>query len=303
MINKLLGLCLLFTVITHQGYGCDVCGCGLSNNYMGIMPQYRSNSLGLRYSFSQTQSKHLPSLFEPQTSSKETFQSMELLGRYYLGEKWMLIGMLPMHRFYKQHSDEANELLEGLGDVNILANYIALNSGDSMAKLYRHFLQFGGGLKTPTGSYQKLSNDAVNPNFQLGTGAFAAIANMMYTIRRKNVGLTLEGSYLYHFANKNEYQFGQRFTLSNKFFYWKKWRTFSLVPNAALWFDHSAQNIENNDRVSHSGGTLLNLQPGADVFFRKFSISALVQIPIYQNLSNQYVTINNKYFLSLNYNF
>ena len=303
MKKIILGWCFLFTIVCYQTYGCDVCGAGLSSNYTGIMPQYRANSLGLRYSFTETQSKHLPSLFAPSGSSTETFHTVELMGRFYAADNWVFMGMLPMHHFSKKRSDNSSELIKGLGDVNILANYIAVNSGDSMTKLTRHFLQFGGGVKMPTGEYQKLSDDGVNPNFQLGTGAFAGIANMMYTVRRKNMGYTFEASYIYHLTNKNDYQFGQRYTVSNKVFYWKKWRTFSLVPHAALWYDHSAQNREKNREVLYSGGHLLNLQPGLDVFFRKFSLSSLVQIPVDQNQSNQYVTINNKYFIALNYNF
>jgi hypothetical protein len=294
---------VLLFMMPINGLACDICGCGLASNYMGILPQYRANSVGLRYSFSNTQSKHLPSLFEKQTSSEEMFHSIELLGRYYLKRKWIIIGLMPIHNFSKQHSDNTQELLQGLGDANVMVNYILLNTGDSIKPSTRHLLQVGGGFKAPTGQYHHLSNNGINPNFQLGTGAWAFITNGQYTLRKKSIGYTIEGSFQYHLNNKNNYQFGKRVTVMNKLFYWKKWRLTSIVPSMGIWSEYSALNKENQHDVSYSGGTLLNIQPGFDIFFRHVSLGVSAQIPSYQNLSNNYVTINNKYFLTFNYNF
>lgn len=296
-------LILLVTLSPFNTFSCDVCGCGFSSNYMGISPEYRANNIGLRYSMGSTHSKHLPSLFNTQTTSEETFQSVELLGRYYIGNRFMLQGILPVHYFYKKVSDGSSNELKGLGDISVLANYMLINTGDSMLHRSRHLLQFGGGIKTPTGKSNNLLDNVVNPNFQLGTGAFAFIANGLYTFRYKNWGNTVEAAYQYHLTNKHDFQFGQRYTLSEKIFFWKRWRLYSFVPNVGVWYDHSAPIIEKGEAVKQSGGTLVNVQPGFEIYRKRLAFSTSVQIPVYTQLSDGYLTMNNKFFAAVYYNF
>lgn len=302
-MRTIITLAFLLFIIPNTAYTCDVCGCGFSSNYMGISPEYRANNIGLRYSLGSTHSKHLPSLYNTQTTSDETFNSMELLGRYYVGNRLMLQGIVPFHYFHKTVSDGTTNELKGLGDISVLANYLLINTGDSMVHRSRHLLQFGGGVKTHTGKSNNLLDNVVNPNFQLGTGALAFIVNGLYTFRYKNWGNTIEAAYQYHLTNRHDFQFGQRYTFSEKIFYWKRWRLYSFVPNVGVWYDHSQQIKEKGEIVKQSGGTLVNLQPGIEVFRKRLAFSASMQIPVYTDLSSGYLTMNNKFFAAVFYNF
>lgn len=298
----IIWLCLLL-LTPSRSIGCDVCGCGLSSNYAGIMPQYKANSLGVRFSSSKTQSKHLPSLFGTVLTSTETFKTAELIGRYYVNKRWLALGMLPFHQFNKSKSDGNNTTIQGIGDANLLLNYIVFNNSDSQNTTFKQLLQFGGGVKLVTGNYSKLSNNEVNPNFQLGTGAYSFVTNALYTIKKNNIGFTAEASFIYNLTNKNSYMFGSKQNISGRLFYWKRLRKFSLIPAAGMWFEHGENNIENNTKVKYSGGSIANFQPGIDAYFKHFSIGMLSQIPIAQNLSTGLVKQSTKHFITLNYIF
>ncbi|WP_276167246.1 hypothetical protein [Zobellia alginiliquefaciens] len=55
----------------------------------------------------------------------------------------------------------------------------------------QHFLQLGGGIKMPTGKYDKKNNEGiVNPSFQLGNGSWDYVLAINYGFTYKNWGIS-----------------------------------------------------------------------------------------------------------------
>jgi hypothetical protein len=95
---KKLVSAFLILFLTFSGRACDICGCGLGNYYIGIVPQFNKSFFGVRYHYRQfhTQIKNDETQF-----SNDYFQTIELWGGVNLGKKWQVLFFLPFN-FNKQ---------------------------------------------------------------------------------------------------------------------------------------------------------------------------------------------------------
>lgn len=277
---------------------CDLCGCGVGNYYLGVMPQFQKNFIGLRYRYSAFDS-HLngtseySSLFQTQ----ERFYTTELWARIYPSPKWQILAFVP-YQFNFQDEQNQTKTLSGLADISVLAQYELVNTTrDSINQLFEHSLFVGGGVKLPTGRYnfdETNQNQVANANFQLGSGSTDFLWTLQYTIRYKKAGLTSDISYKVNTSNSNAYRFGNRISTNLNVFYIKQLGKVGLMPLVGTYYEHSQKDIRVSKKVNDTGGYLLASSFGLQAFTNRLMFGATYQMSFKQSLANQNVRALNR---------
>src|SRR5215475_8536802 len=104
---------VVFLTISSSTMACDICGCGGGNFYMGLLPNFKSKFIGVRYHYSQYHTV----LANDQTQfSHNYYNAVELWGGWNIGKKWQVLAFVPYY-FNRQADDDGVTYKNGLGDV------------------------------------------------------------------------------------------------------------------------------------------------------------------------------------------
>lgn len=285
----------------YSAFSCDLCGCAVGNFYMGVMPQFQKNFIGLRYR-SSTYNSHvgLGKLFETQ----EAFQSAEIFARFYPHKKVQIITFLP-YLFNAQQTSSDLKKLQGLGDASILVNY-RLFANDTTMSNWKHNWFVGGGIKLPFGRYEYQENNdnqVANANFQLGSGSVDFILNSTYTLRYKKIGLSTDLSYKINTKNSANYQFGNKISGNANLFWVKTVGKFAFMPYLGIYYENANYDKKNGVENSNTGGTLLMQNLGFDIYFKRFVLGGNFQMPLEQNLAKGQIKANERFLIQFLYVF
>lgn len=273
---------------------CDVCGCSASGNYLGILPQYWKHFAGLSYKFQEFSSVH-PTVAGENTpmQSKDRFQSLTAWGRFYPSNKVQLFAFVPYHFNTVEEAGQRTEMA-GLGDLQILANYIFLNNTDTGNMGMKHTFLIGGGLKFPTGKNGFTNREGlILSNMQPGTGSWDFIINTNYTVRFDNWGMNADALVRIPTVNHRDYRYGTRFNNSYSIFYWKNARNLSWLPQAGIRYEWSERDVESwRYKIDnpYSGGYQLYVHGGAGLYFRKIAVQGVISLPVAENYASGLVT-------------
>jgi hypothetical protein len=286
-VRKMILSIIFSLVIFTSAFACDICGCGLGNYYIGMLPQFSRSFFGLRYQYRQFHTQ----LTSDQTQfSNDIFQSLELWGGVNIGKKWQMLAFIP-YNINKQHSDDGITDTHGLGDIAVLMNYKIFDK-ESINKQNSSITQqlwFGGGIKIPTG---KVEIDPDDPevvavaNSQMGTGSTDVMINGMYAIRIKKIGINTTANYKLNTKNKFDYQFGNKFTANSFAYYSIESKKINFAPNIGLMYEHSAGNKLKGAFVDQTGGYVALAAAGIELNLNKVSIGVNTQIPFIQNFAD-----------------
>ena len=277
--------------ISVSGRACDICGCGLGNYYLGMVPQFNNSFFGVRYHYRQfhTQIRNDETQF-----SNDYFQTVEFWGGINAGKKWQVLFFLP-YNFNKQVSDDGTHKMNGIGDIATIVNYSLLEktSMNKKNQLVYQQLLLGAGIKLPTGKSDidpSASDIIALANSQFGTGSTDYMLNAAYTLRINKAGFTANLGYKLNSANKENYQFGNRFSSTTFFFFSMKSGAVTLTPNAGILYEQAAVNTLNKIVVDETGGYLTAAAAGLEVSFRKTTIGFNIQAPVSQDFASGQTT-------------
>ena len=281
-----IAITILFVIAT-QSSACEICGCGVGNYYIGILPQFRSHFIGLRYHYNKFNTRLVS---DPSQYSNDFYQTVELWSGWNIGKKFQLLAVLPVN-FNHQESDEGVTNLKGLGDAILLMNYklFDVNSKTGSGKTINQQLWLGGGLKLPTGKFEIEPNDpdvASAANMQLGSGSTDILLDGMYNVRVGKIGVTTQANYKISGTNKDDYRFGNKFSASSFISYGLSAKKTAITPNVGLMYENTAESKLQSSKVDLTGGSLLQGAIGVEFGFNKISVGFNAQLPIVQNFAD-----------------
>ena len=274
---------LLFTTAN----ACEICGCGLGNYYIGIMPQFNHKFIGLRY---QYRNFHTVMSDDPTQFSRDYYKTVELWAGWNIGKKWQILALLP-YNYIHQVSDDGITNNQGLGDIAVMINYkvfdktTVTHNGKSVAQQF----WFGGGLKLPTG---KFDIDASDPaliavaNIQTGSASTDFMLNAMYNMKVNKLGVNTSASYKINSSNRDKYVFGNKFSVNSLVYYAVRKGGLGITPNLGLMYENTSSNTLSKEKLAQTGGYLLSTSAGVELNFKNITIGANMQLPVNQNFSS-----------------
>ena len=296
-------MAMLVMSISYSAQSCDLCGCSASNQYLGILPQFYRQFVGIQYQYTGFTAKQ-PSLLDP--ADKETAyeynNTLQLWGRYHVSNRVQLFAFVPYH--INNGSDAGPRInTNGIGDISVLGN-VAIIQDDSTLKTWHHTLLAGGGVKAPTGQYTGITtlDEQGLPNVQAGTGSWDFIVNANYTVRRRQVGINADASYTMTTANTAGYKYGNRLNASVLGFYWWQKNSLSLLPQAGVRYEYSLHDYDNFEKKwlnENSGGNIIFATAGVQAYFKRIGGKVMYNVPVSQHYASNNVTVQPRLETSL----
>src|SRR4030095_4898898 len=274
-----LAITILLLTAAQESSACEICGCGVGNYYIGLLPQFKSHFIGLRYHYNKFNTRLVS---DPSQYSNDFYQTVELWSGWNIGKKFQLLALIPVH-FNHQESDEGVTTLKGLGDAMVVMNYklFDINSKTNSGQNIDQQLWLGGGLKLPTGKFEIDPNDpdvASAANMQLGSGTTDILLNGMYNVRARKIVVTTQANYKISSTNKDDYRFGNKFSASSFISYGLNAKKTTISPNLGLLYENTAESKLASSKVDLTGGSLLQGATGVEFGFNKFAFGFNVQL-------------------------
>ncbi len=304
--SKPAAIFLLLVCSMEISFACEICGCSGNGYHYGILPQFRKNILGIRYTNRRFFSQHLISeqLLIPGNTSTEYFSSTELWGRFYLGKKIQLLAFLPFNNF-RQVENGVSSTASGPGDMTVAFTYTLFDNASDIGRDFKQTLLAGAGVKLPVGKFNPSSGGGeLNPSMNTGTGSVDYLVNTIYTCRYKRTGINADFNYRLNGANKNEFRYGDRITTAAKFFYWKDvGKKTTLLPNAGIMYEKLQEDTHYSDKQHFSGGNITFFTAGLELYTGRINVGCTYNDPLSQQLSRGYVKAKSQFSVTFNYMF
>lgn len=294
-------LIVLFSLT--RANACDICGCGVGNSYIGILPDFHSHIFGVRYRYNSMLAHVGIGGQYTYLTTKENYKTIEAWGGWNLGSKFRIMASVP-YSFNERINQGVSNTKSGLGDVTLSGYYNLLNKQQTVRNnLLIQSLWVGAGLKLATGKYNPQDKIAPENNanlFQLGTGSTDFSLGIMYDLRLQDAGINLSSNYKVNTVNRHGYQYGNKFSLNSQAYYKLRIKDkVTVAPNAGVQFERSHRDVDKGFSVAASGGNLLLGTVGVETTFSNFAIGANAQAPVFQNLANGIVKANNRVMIHL----
>jgi hypothetical protein len=287
-MSKKISLVLVVALVTFMDVrSCPICGCGGSNIYMGLMPEFSGHFIGIRYHYSRYHTQLLNDLSQFSTNE---YNTLELWGGLKLGNKFQLLGFVPYY-FNKQIDDDGSFRTKGLGDITLIGQYKLYESAKWKPgnRILRQQVWVGGGLKLPTGPFNANLFDSTTTvsdiNAQIGTGSVDFLVNGLYTLTVQRFGINLSANYKINMDNSQGYKYGNKLSMNLISFYRIGTMMNNLAPNVGVGYENIATNTFQLKSVPYTGSKIMTGIVGVEYHVRKVGIGINAQIPIVQEFA------------------
>ena len=302
---RILALTCIMLGLTVFADACEICGCGVGNFYLGMLPNFKNKFVGVRYHFMQykTRLKTDESQF-----SNDYYKTVEIWSGWNIGKRWQVMAFVP-YQINKQNTDDGKKQQSGLGDITLLSNYKLWQhrSEGSDNNLRKQELWLGAGIKLPTGKYQlDLNNPDANigdVNSQMGTGSVDFMINATHNLMLGRFGMSSSANYKMNTTNSDHYRFGNRFMLTSIGYYHFKVAGLDVSPNVGGLYQTSAINHYNDTAVAQTGGWSLFVSGGVEIGIKRVSLGASVFAPVAQDYAEGQTEAKLRGLLHVSYSF
>lgn len=264
-------------------FSCDVCGISVSPGMQGLLPNNRYHFFGIRANYNSFQSSRPILLSDDFLTSKEHFFRSTLFGRWQISERFDLNAAIPFV-YNEQHINGHINRHQGIGDIRITTNFLAINKTDSTSN---HLFRVGAGAKLPTGNY---SRDAwQTSNLYTGTGSYDFVLSSNYTLNKQKWGIIQDNQFWINTENKAGYRYGNSLN-SRLLFQWKPTTKGKLKinPFAGAGYQWSMTDRIDGIHVSQqfNGGHLVTIEGGLQFMSNNWMTIIRYAHPVVQQLSN-----------------
>ena len=296
---------VLLVFCSIKSTACDICGCGVGNNYIGVLPEFRKHIIGMRYRYNSIITHVGVGGASTYLTTNEHYQTIELWGGFQLSPKWRLLSNLP-YSFNNKLNSTGKTTKQGIGDISNTLFYQLVNTKTTLKnqQLLINSLWLGAGIKLPLGKYNPVDKSTSSSNnlFQLGTGSTDFSLAAMYDLRYYDAGLNMNTNYKITTANNDHYQYGNKFTFSSSLYYKINIQNkVTLVPNIGFVIEQSAKDADFNEVVDISGGRVTMSSIGLEATIKKIAFGVNFQEPQYQNLALGTIKANSRTMVHISF--
>ena len=278
---------LVFLVLSISSNACPICGCGGGNLYFGLLPNFSSQFLGVRYHYAEY---HTQLANDPTQFSTNHYNSVEVWTGFNISRRLKVFGFVPYYA-NKQVDDDGTTFKNGLGDITVMAQYQLLHTTKRTNgnKVLDQQLWLGGGFKLPTGGFNvnlKDTNTTIaDINAQLGTGSLDFLLNGLYTISVGNFGVNASATYKINTTNHDQYRYGNKFSSTCIGYYKIGIKQHTISPNIGIGYESVSNNLLNGAKVQYTGSHVTTALAGVEFGFNKIGVGMNVQLPMQQNFA------------------
>lgn len=307
-MKKIATIIILMSCLLQEAVACDICGCGAGSYYLGILPDFSSRIVGLRYRGNNVQTHLGPNGTTSYLTTDEAYHTTELWGGWTIKNKIRIMAVVPVS-YNTKKSQETDLSKTGMGDITLQGFYRVWNKRSVTRKnrLWVNDLWIGGGVKLPTGKYEPADNDVTGQSanlFQLGTGSIDFMLGFMYDMRLQDAGINFNALYKINTTNKYDYYYGNKLSGSLQFYY--KFRVknkITIAPNLGAGCEYSVSDLNYGYEVYTSGGYALYGTAGAELNYKRLSLGGNYQPPLKQELAHGAIKAGDRLMLHISFMF
>lgn len=274
---------LLFAISMPPALACDACGCTISTQSLGLLPQFSSHFIGLQYLYAQSTTNH-PSIISSKSNdiTQQQLSNMQIWGRYQVSKRVQLFAFAPYIHSVNQNSISSN-ILSGIGDVTLMANR---SFPIFKSKPNKHLLLIGLGLKMPIGKYNPLALNNELPNTQLGSGSWDGLVSVNYTHKANRFGYNVDMTYVLTSANSFQYKYGNRINTAFMGFASYGQSRWKWIPQIGARVEYALHDYDNYAKKwlnESTGGIMSFASVGTQLYYQKIGCKLMLHMPLYQD--------------------
>ncbi|HPD52670.1 MAG TPA: hypothetical protein PLI08_01885 [Bacteroidia bacterium] len=284
VVSVLLSLLLLAGSAT----ACEMCNC-----YLGINPNYNQHMIGVNFRHRVYQGVHVHQASdghnhvhpgEVTPTIRENFQTTDLNLRLYPLPELQLFVNLPYSYNYIETNGMVTDVIKGFGDAFILGQYQVLNTMPDSDNV-RHRVFVGGGVKAPSGVYDKPSDDGeIEAHYQPGTGTWDLLLAGSYLLKWRQWGASSDVTFRTGRKNDLGYHMGDRFNVNTSIFHQFVVKDWTMLPSLGAFFEQAGEDKQDELTVSNTGGWGVLGSAGFDLYYGRTSLHLAGQLPLAQDL-------------------